>query len=134
MATLDQDGNIVADASPNLGAADQYSFGSAIWEFFHPGQVQQEQIAVGQTPSSYTDIWGGAFDQAAQAGAETVQNVGTGISNVASATFDFSKLLILGVIAVAVLDVLHHEGKGVARVRSKAEHHVRRMRKHLKRR
>jgi hypothetical protein len=111
--TYDESGNVVPDSGlDGLGqTSDQFSFGSALWEMFHPGQVQAEAAATGQPIPTTGDVLSEAASQAAGAAQETASNIGSQISGAASgiaaSAEQIGKLLIGGLIAVAVLAVLN---------------------------
>ena len=106
--TYDQFGNLVPDEQPTLGAAtsDQYSFGSALWELFHPGQVQAEQTAIGAPVQSTTDVLLSAAQEAASAAQESASNVAASAASIGSGVTDLAKYLAIGAVAIVALMII----------------------------
>jgi len=111
----DEIGNAVADDyrhASGLGQTtsktptDQFSLGAAIWEFFHPSQVQAEQVATGQPVQTTSEVLSSAAGEAFGAAQETASNIGTSVQNIASGAQTLGKYLVVGVVAVAILAVL----------------------------
>lgn len=98
--TLDQDGNVLGGVAQ---AADERSFGAALWELSHPGQVQDEYRAIGKVPPSYVDIWGFAMDDAMLAAEQGRQEIVEGAKKAAFAGVGILGLVIVGVIASALI-------------------------------
>lgn len=86
--TVDQSGRIVRDrdraelgglgwAWPWEGAPDNHSWGAAIWEYSHAGQVRQEEIALGvDSPRTIAQIRSDAWNDMNAADRELVGQVG----------------------------------------------------------
>ena len=106
MATYDEQGELIEEAPrKRLGAttSNNWSFGSALYEFLNPGAVQQEQTAMGQTPQSTVDIWGTSLSDMANAASEGAQNIQTSAQNIATSAVSIGKFaLAAGIIALAL--------------------------------
>lgn len=104
--TLDQDGHQLNGVGilpgESSGTPDEWSFGASVWEFLNPGTVQQEDVAIGKTPRTYSEIFGDAFGGMANAAEETRQEVVQEARNIATVA---GPLIVIGVVAAAVLVV-----------------------------
>lgn len=85
------------------GVPDNWSFGASLWEFLHPGTVQAEDAAIGQTPRDYFEIWDGAFYGMASAAEETRQEI---VQESKTVLNQIGPALLIGVVAVAAIAVL----------------------------
>lgn len=75
--TFDNRGRVLGDAVPYV-APD--SVGSALWEFFHPEQVQEEYRLLGKEPPSIDEIRAGAQQQITGGTAARVEDIVTSIT------------------------------------------------------
>lgn len=119
----DESGNPVTSAprGPHLGGL---AWGGAdIWEFFHPREVQEEYRAVGMEPPSTLDIMLGAVPTPLQAVdfvgtniyrsatttgeavADAAESAGAAAASAGRGVYNFTQLLVIGAIALAVLSV-----------------------------
>lgn len=87
--------------NPNDGR--DTSLGARVWEFLHPGQVQDEYRAVGadRVPSQI-EIMTDAASDAAQAFPDAF---GAGVDNLASSSLTLGKLALIGVGIWVFLEV-----------------------------
>lgn len=78
------------------------SLGARVWEFLHPGQVQDEYRAVGAEVPSQWDIM---TQSAADAAAAFPDAVGAGVDNLEASTWNLGKLALIGVGIWVFLEV-----------------------------
>lgn len=95
--TYDQDGNMLGDASAP-GYVPAGTFGGDLFELFHPGTVQAEDIAIGQTPPTTAEIVSGAASDAASQAA----------AGITAATADLAKWVFLGALVWLVAEAAIH--------------------------
>lgn len=101
---FDQQGNNLGILpGESAGTPDNWSFGGSFWEFMNPGQVQQEDVAIGKAPRSYGEIYQDAFGGIVNAAEETRQEVVTEARRIATVA---GPVIVAGVIAVAVIAVM----------------------------
>ena len=101
--TFDQDGNQLGILpGEKSGTPDEWSLGASVFEFFNPGKVQQEDVAIGAPARTYTEIMGDAFGGMVNAAEETRQEIGAEAKKLA---FTVGPVVVVGLIAAAVLVV-----------------------------
>lgn len=118
---LDASGNVVGRVDKKgtlygLGENREFipwgSIGGDIWEFFNPGQVQQEYEMsgkIGAEPPPIVDIMGGAAEDATVRAAENIQQGAQAVVDNASV---IGKWLVIGLVAYAIIQVMPHVPKG----------------------
>ena len=84
---FDRRGNYLGDFDP------AETIGGDIWEFLHPGQVQDEYSAVGKEPPTITEIMSGDISQASDIAGQNIQQAA---QNVVSAVTGLTQYVIIG--------------------------------------
>lgn len=129
-------GRVFDESGMYLGTTqDTRSFGAAVWEFFHPGQVRAEAAAMGKDAPSNTQVWGTAIDDMIGAEAETMHNLGETAGHIAGGAETLGKWLIVALVAYAVLQVadkVPSQSHVKRAVRKVARRHVTRLRRKYK--
>lgn len=118
---LDAQGNVVGRVDKKgklygLGENREYipwgSIGGDIWEFFNPGQVQQEYEMsgrIGAEPPPISEIMGGAAEDATYRAVENIQEAGAAVAENAQV---LGKWIVIGLVAYAIIQVMQVVPKG----------------------
>jgi hypothetical protein len=116
VATYDERGRLVRE-SPRLGQAatsDNFSLGSAIFEFLNPSAVQAEAVAMGNPEPSITDVWSAAAQTAAGAAVEQRQALVSGLAQAGEATLNLVKIGLVIAAIWGVAELLKQQRGGHA--------------------
>lgn len=102
--TFDQQGNNLGLLpGESSGTPDNWSFGASWWEYLNPQQVQQEDVAIGKAPRTYSEIQQDAIGGMVNAAEETRQEIVQEARKIATVA---GPLIVAGVVAVAVIAVM----------------------------